>query len=144
MYLDRQYYSNDIIAELLPSNVGAMSHHIMATTNETRSKAFRDAVKWIWSRTGAIIQKSMEHQRMRSYLEGLDTYLLADIGLARNEITAAIEGRLERPEPFAPSELTVHAMVKDLRNTRRRREVRHMKRRQVRRHRPAAVATKAA
>lgn len=143
MYLDRQHYSKDIIAELLPSNVSAMSHHIMATTNETRSKTFRDAVKWIWNRTGAIVQRNMEHQRMRSHLEGLDSYLLADIGLARNEITAAIEGRLERPEPFAPSELTVHAMVKDLRNARRRREVRHMKR-QVRRHRPAAVSTRAA
>lgn len=143
MYLDRQHYSKDIIDKLLPSNVGAMSHHIMATTNEARSRAFRVAANWIWSRTGAVVQKNIEHQRMRSHLEGLDAYLLADIGLVRTEITAAIEGRLERPEPFAPSELTVHAMVRDLRNARRRREVRHMKR-QVRRHRPAAVATKAA
>lgn len=143
MYLDRQHYSKDITAELLPNNVGAMSHHIMAATNEARSRAFRDAIGWIWERTGSVLLKSMDHQRMRSHLEGLDAYLLADIGLQRNEITAAIEERLDRPEPFAPSELTVHAMVKDLRNARRRREVRHMKR-QVRRHRPAVVATKAA
>lgn len=143
MYLDRQHYSQDIIDELLHRDVGAMSHHIMATTNEVRSRAFRNAVKWIWSRTGAVMLKSIEHQRVRRHLEGLDAHLLADIGLARTEITAAIEGRLLRPEPFVPSELLAHAMATDVRNTRRRREVRHMKR-QVRRHRPAAVATKAA
>ncbi len=143
MYLDRQYYSQNIIDELSHNDVGAVSHRIMATTNEVRSRAFRNAAKWIWNCTGATLLKNIERNRVRRHLEGLDPHLLADIGLSRNDIAAAIEGHLLRPRPFAPSELLVHGVVTDVRNTRRRREVRRIDR-QVRRYRPAAAASKAA
>ena len=141
MYLDRQNYSKDIMSELRPNDFGALSRQIVWETNGARSRAFRNAMGRLCKGFMAMLAQRVARHDARRHLESLDPYLLADIGLERDEIPAAVEGRLERPDPHVAVELTVHDMAQDIRNTRRRRKARTI-RRQGRR--AATVTRKAA
>lgn len=92
------------------------------------SEQARCAAEWLWSRTGAIAAQSMEQTRVTRHLETLSPRLLADIGLDRDDVASAVAGRMSRPDPYLSADFTIQSMVSDLRNMRRRREVRRMKR----------------